>query len=73
MTSGLLMNWGDPGPGKTITIYANHGHTFMKIGDRYFGTSGFGHPGAGTGPHWFTRQPTASYLATFVRRHPPGL
>ena len=73
MTSGLLMNWGDPGPGKTITIYANPDHTFMKIGSRYFGTSGFGHPGAGTGPHWFTRQPSPSYLATFVRRHPPGL
>lgn len=73
MTSTLLMNWGDPGPGKTVTIYANRVHTFMRIGNRYWGTSAFGHIGAGTGPHWFTRQPSASYLATFVRRHPPGL
>ena len=70
MTSGLLMNWGDPGPGKTITIYANDGHTFMKIGERYFGTTGFGHPGAGTGPHWFTRQPSAG-LPGHLRPPPP--
>ena len=73
MTSGELMTWGDPGPGTTVTIYANPGHVFMKIKGRYFGTSGFGHPAAGTGPAWFTTDPSPGYLAGFVARHPPGL
>jgi hypothetical protein len=73
MTSGQLMSWGDPGPGQEVTIYANSWHTFMKIGNRYFGTSGFGHPKAGTGPAWFTIDPSASYLSLFTPRHPPGL
>lgn len=73
MNSTALMSWGDPGPGRLITIYSNPGHVFMKIGNRFFGTSAFGHPGAGTGPAWFTRSPGANYLATFVMRHPPGL
>jgi cell wall-associated NlpC family hydrolase len=73
MTSGSLAGWGEAGPGKYVTIYANAGHTFLRIGDRYFGTSGFGHPGAGTGAAWFTAKPSASYLAGFTQRHPPGL
>ena len=73
MTSTQLMSWGDPGPGQQVTIYANTWHTFLKIGDRYFGTSGFGHPAAGTGPAWFTIDPGPSYLALFTARHPPGL
>jgi hypothetical protein len=73
MSSGEFMSWGDPGPGASVTIYANTGHVFMKIDGRYFGTSGFGHPAAGTGPAWFTANPGPSYLAGFVARHPPGL
>lgn len=68
-----FMTWGDPGPGQQITIYANSGHVFIRDGDRYFGTSGFGHPAAGTGPAWFTKSPSPAYLATFVVRHPRGL
>lgn len=68
-----FMTWGDPGPGQQITIYANAGHVFIRDGNRYFGTSGFGHPAAGTGPAWFTTNPSPAYLATFVARHPPGL
>jgi hypothetical protein len=73
MTSGEFMTWGDPGAGTNVSIYANPGHVFMKIGGRYFGTSGFGHPNAGTGPAWFTTNPSSAYLAGFVVRHPPGL
>lgn len=74
MTSGGFMSWSDPGPGRQVTLYANSGHVFMHIAGRgYFGTSGFGHPVAGTGPAWFTVEPSPSYLATFVERHPPGL
>jgi hypothetical protein len=73
MTSGSFMSWGDPGPGKYITIYANGGHVFMKIGKRFFGTSGFGHPAAGTGPAWFTKPVSSGYVSGFTQVHPHGL
>jgi hypothetical protein len=73
LTSTGFMTWGEPGPGAQVTLYANTGHVFIKIGGRYFGTSGFGHPAAGTGPAWFTTNPSPEYLATFVARHPPGM
>lgn len=31
MASGGCMKWGDPGPGKWITIYANPGHIYMTV------------------------------------------
>ena len=40
-------SWRFPtGPGK-VTIFYNETHTFMRIGGRYFGTSGFARPGGG--------------------------
>ncbi|MGO9907228.1 MAG: hypothetical protein ACLP4R_26600 [Solirubrobacteraceae bacterium] len=72
MTSTQLMTWGDPGPGQEGTIYANTWHTFLKIGNRYFGTSGFGHPAAGGRPAWFTVDPGPSYLAPFVEQDRSG-
>ena len=72
MTSGVFMSWGESGPGEHVTIYTNPDHIIIKIGKRFFGTSGFGHPEAGTGPAWFTKQPSAAYLSGFVQRHPPG-
>lgn len=67
LTSGDLMRWGEPGPGKWITVYANPGHTFVEIAGLRFDTVG---DEQGTGPRW--------HLATadtsgFVARHPPGL
>jgi len=67
LTSGDLMRWGAPGPGKWITVYANPGHTFVEIAGLRFDTVG---DEQGTGPRW--------HLATastdgFVARHPPGL
>lgn len=73
MDSTGFMTWGEPGPGRSVTIYANPGHVFMSIAGRAFGTSGFGHPAAGTGPAWFTVNPERAYLGLFVARHPPGL
>ena len=32
VTSGQLMTWGKPGPGKWITVFAAPGHTFMYVG-----------------------------------------
>ena len=32
LVSGDLAGWGEPGPGRWITIYANAGHAFMYVG-----------------------------------------
>ncbi|HEX3041135.1 MAG TPA: hypothetical protein VHP56_03490 [Solirubrobacterales bacterium] len=67
LTSGDLMRWGAPGPGKWITVYANPGHTFVEIAGLRFDTVG---AEQGTGPRWHLA--TVS-TAGFVARHPPGL
>jgi hypothetical protein len=70
--SGDIGNWKFPaGPGQ-VTIFYNPTHTFMRIGDRYFGTSGFARPGGGAG--WFdVNKLPASYLAQFREVHVPNL
>jgi len=67
LTSGELMRWGAPGPGRWITIYANGGHTFMTVAGLRFDTSGR------TGPRGTRWQPYMRSTAGFVARHPPGL
>ena len=69
MTSGSLMSWGEAGEGQ-VTIYANEGHVFMRIGERYWGTSVGDSGSGGTGWHG---SPSSSYLSTFTARHPPDL
>jgi cell wall-associated NlpC family hydrolase len=66
LTSGQFMTWGDPGPGRYITIYASIGHVFMVVDGLRFDTSG-----AQGGTRW---QPAAgrSY-GGFTAVHPPGL
>jgi cell wall-associated NlpC family hydrolase len=66
LTSGLFMNWGDPGPGQWVTIFANDGHVFMYVAGIRFDTSGRG----SSGSRW---QPAARSTAGFVAVHPPGL
>ncbi len=70
--SGNIGQWKLPaGPGQ-VTIFYNPTHTFMRIGNRYFGTSGFARPGGGAG--WFdVDKLPASYLAQFSEVHVPGL
>jgi hypothetical protein len=70
--SGDIPIWKFPsGPGR-VTIFYNPTHTFMRIGNRYFGTSGFARPGGGAG--WFnTNTIPASYLANFREVHVPRL
>ncbi len=70
--SGDIASWGFPaGPG-AVTIFYNPTHTFMRIGNRFFGTSGFARPGGGAG--WFdTDKLPASYLAQFSEVHVPRL
>jgi cell wall-associated NlpC family hydrolase len=66
-TSGELEGYGEPGPGKWITIYANATHTWATIAGLRWDTSG---TERGTGPRWHVdTRPTGD----FVVRHPPGL
>jgi cell wall-associated NlpC family hydrolase len=67
LTSGSLEGWGEPGPGKWITVYANADHTFMEIAGLRWDTVG---DARGTGPRWHL-EPTDT--EGFVARHPPGL
>ncbi|HEY2477759.1 MAG TPA: lytic murein transglycosylase [Solirubrobacterales bacterium] len=66
LTSGSLESYGEPGPGKWITIYANAGHTYMTIAGLRWDTVGDAH---GTGPRWHAEPP---YPEGFVVRHPAG-
>jgi cell wall-associated NlpC family hydrolase len=61
-----FMSWGDPGPGRRITVYANAGHAFMVVDGRRYDTSALSAGG--------TRWTSASRsTAGFVARHPAGL
>jgi cell wall-associated NlpC family hydrolase len=66
LTSGLLAQWGAPGPGRWITIYANGGHVFMEVAGLRFDTGGI----RGSGTRW---QATGRSTSGFVPRHPEGL
>ncbi len=60
-----LETWGEPGPGRWITVYANSGHAWMVVAGIAFDTSG------GAGPRW--HDPWASSPEGFIARHPAGL
>ena len=66
LDSGGFMSYGEPGPGRHVTIYANRGHAFMVVDGRRFDTSAIGE----TGSRW-TSTPRSG--RGFVVRHPPGL
>jgi cell wall-associated NlpC family hydrolase len=67
LVSGDLANWGEPGPGHWITIYANAGHTFMDVDGMWFDTAGRSGPYAS---RWLVSTPP---LEGYAVRHPPGL
>lgn len=67
LVSGDLASWGEAGPGRWITIYANAGHTFMDVDGMWFDTAGRSGPYAS---RWLVAQPS---LAGYAVRHPPGL
>jgi cell wall-associated NlpC family hydrolase len=69
MVSGELANWGSPGPGKWITVFANNGHTFMYVAGLRFDTVAL----AESGTRWSNRPADESNLSSFAIRHPPGL
>ncbi len=66
LTSGGFLNYGAPGRGRWITIYANYGHIFMVIAGLRFDTSGQGRAGT----RW---QDEPRSTAGFGVRHIPGL
>jgi peptidoglycan hydrolase CwlO-like protein len=59
-------SWGEPGPGKWITVYANAGHAFMVVAGWRFDTVAL----AEGGTRWSR---TMTSTAGFVARHPAGL
>jgi cell wall-associated NlpC family hydrolase len=68
LTSGSFESWGEEGPGRWITVYANAAHAYMVIAGLRFDTAG---DTSGTGPRW---HPTVAAAASgsFVVRHPVG-
>ena len=81
MDTIALATWGEPGPGRWLTIhvkpYGSEAHTFIEFAPgvtppdhRYWGTSG---TNPGGGPGWIPQSAfSPAYLAGFQRRHPPG-
>ncbi|HET9185244.1 MAG TPA: hypothetical protein VFN82_03790 [Solirubrobacterales bacterium] len=67
LVSGSFMSWGEPGPGKWITIYANKAHVYMVVAGLRFDTGG--DIAGETGPRWHAEPP---YPKGFVVRHPVG-
>jgi soluble lytic murein transglycosylase-like protein len=66
LTSGSLESYGEPGPGRWITIYASPTHTYAVIAGLRWDTVG---DAEGTGPRWHVEPP---YPEGFVVRHPTG-
>src|SRR4051794_33032163 len=72
-----FMSWGDAGPGRRITIYANGGHAFMVVDGRRYDTSAL----SGAGTRWTTAMrstagllppPPPRLLGTSPPRAPPN-
>jgi peptidoglycan hydrolase CwlO-like protein len=66
LTSGGFESWGEPGPGKWITVYANAGHAWMEVAGWRFDTVAL----AEDGTRWARG---GGEFAGMVERHPPGL
>ncbi|MEA2155646.1 MAG: hypothetical protein QOE11_1786 [Solirubrobacteraceae bacterium] len=66
LDSGQFMAWGEPGPGRWITVYAAPGHAYMVVAGRRFDTSGR----SATGSRW---QADVRSAGGYVARHPRGL
>jgi cell wall-associated NlpC family hydrolase len=65
LDSTAFMSWGESGPGKWITVYANAGHAFMVVAGWRFDTSAL----SGGGTRWTRAMRSTS---GFVARHPAG-
>jgi hypothetical protein len=66
LVAAEFMHWGQPGPGKWVTIYASQTHVFMRVAGIRFDTLAR----AQTGSRWVNEWTDTS---RYVARHPPGL
>jgi hypothetical protein len=66
MPSGSFTSWGEAGPGRWVTIYANSGHMYMVVAGLRFDTSGRSR----TGSRW---QRDMRSARGYTVRHPEGL
>jgi peptidoglycan hydrolase-like protein with peptidoglycan-binding domain len=66
LDSSGFMRYGEPGPGRHVTIYANRSHAYMVVDGRRYDTSALRE----TGSRWTSTPRSAD---GFVVRHPPGL
>lgn len=75
-TSTGLETFGDPGPGRWITLYANSAHVWIVVAGIAFDTAEYGGAPvpAGSGPRW-RADPLANLGdgQQYVVRHPAGL
>ena len=69
LVSGDLAKWGQNGPGKWVTIYANKDHVFMIVDGLRFDTS-YITDGDKTGPGW---SELMRPVRGFKVRHPGGI
>jgi len=67
LVSGSFVRWGEPGPGRWITIYANRKHVYAVIAGLRWDTGG--DPRGVSGPRWHAEPP---YPQGFAVRHPAG-
>ncbi|HSC20690.1 MAG TPA: NlpC/P60 family protein [Solirubrobacterales bacterium] len=68
MVSGQLEYWGEAGPGRWVSIYANQEHVFMVVAGLRFDTRG--NPAGVSGPRWHRGRVEPQGFGT---RHPSGL
>ena len=69
--SGGMESFGQPGPGRWVTLYANADHVFMYVAGLRWDTHNAAGPGDGsTGIGW---HPLVRSADGFIARHPAGL
>jgi hypothetical protein len=68
MVSGQLAAWGEGGPGRWVSIYANAEHVYMVVAGLRFDTRS--DPPGVSGPRWHRAWVDPR---RFTVRHPPGL
>jgi cell wall-associated NlpC family hydrolase len=69
--SGTLESFGEPGPGRWVTLYANADHVFMYVAGLRWDTHDAA--GAGDGSTGIGWHPLIRSAAGFIARHPVGL
>jgi hypothetical protein len=77
LDSTALASYGQPGPGRWVSIYANSGHAFIYVAglrlDTVYDPAYDGGPNSGrSGPRWRVSA-TVPAWASWNVRHPPGL